>query len=302
MSATIRAFMYHDIRDLSETNFPERYKLKSFLNKRQFEHQINLINEKYEIISSEDILKIDFSDNIDYAVLTFDDGLSDHFYVYNFLKEKNIGGTFFIPKNPIENNKVMNTHKIQFILSSFDNKKICEEILSNFVNKEQIWEEYSKTKWKNNWWSKEMIFVTNFLRRHKINFNNYEYTNFLFDKYVTKKENEFAKKLYLNSNEIEEMANNKMIIGGHGDISENLILMDDFESDIKNSYDYIKKYNNNFVFSYPNGGYNDEIKKIMKKNNCLLSFTVNQMTITELDDVDYLEFPRYDAPQKLSLK
>jgi hypothetical protein len=40
----------------------------------------------------------------------------------------------------------------------------------------------------------------------------------------------------------------------------------------------------------------------MKKNNCLLSFTVNQMTITELDDVDYLEFPRYDAPQKLSLK
>ena len=56
----------------------------------------------------------------------------------------------------------MNTHKIQFILASADEKIIKDEILSLFDNKEEIWKEYSVTKWKNNWWSKEMIFITNF--------------------------------------------------------------------------------------------------------------------------------------------
>lgn len=80
---SIRAFMFHDIRDLEDTKYPERYKLKSFLRRNQFEFQISKIMSKYQIISSLDIKKIDLNNNIDYAVLTFDDGLRDHYYVYN---------------------------------------------------------------------------------------------------------------------------------------------------------------------------------------------------------------------------
>jgi peptidoglycan/xylan/chitin deacetylase (PgdA/CDA1 family) len=121
--STIRAFMFHDIRNLEDTNYPKRYNLKSFLNEEQFKYQVNLIKNKYKIISSLDVKNIDIhNDDNDYAVLTFDDGLSDHFKVYKYLWSLKITGTFLIPKMPIIENKVINTHKIQFILASTDEK------------------------------------------------------------------------------------------------------------------------------------------------------------------------------------
>jgi hypothetical protein len=301
--STIRAFMFHDIRNLENTNYPNRYNLKSFLNEEQFRFQVDKIRNRYKIISSLDVKNIDIkNDSNDYAILTFDDGLSDHYNVYKHLKSLKLSGTFLVPKMPVIKNKVMNTHKIQFILASADEKIIKNEILSLFDNKEEIWKEYSVTKWKNNWWSKEMIFITNFLRRYKDDkVNNYQLTNHLFETFVSKDEFGFSKDLYLNLENIEEMSNNGMVIGGHGDISENLLLINDYKSDINESKKFISNYSNEFVFSYPNGGYNDDIKKHMSDINCFLSYTINPTTITELDNVDYLEFPRYDSPQKIEL-
>ena len=300
---TIRAFMFHDIRNLENTNYPKRYNLKSFLNEKQFKYQVNLIKNKYKIISSLDVKNIDIhNDDNDYAVLTFDDGLSDHFKVYKYLRSLKITGTFLIPKMPIIENKVINTHKIQFILASTDEKIIKDEILGLFDNKEKIWKDYSTTKWKNNWWSEEMIFITNFLRRYNdSNLNHTQLTDYLFDKFVTKDELNFSKDLYLNEKNIEEMSNNGMIIGGHGDVSENLLLIDDYKTDINKSKKFISKYSNEFIFSYPNGGYNDIIKTHMNSINCSISYSINPYTITDLDKIDYLEFPRYDSPQKIGL-
>ena len=198
---------------------------------------------------------------------------------------------------------MIHPHKIQFILAVRHEKNLVEEILSNFDNKDEIWDKYSITEWKDNWWSKEMIFITNFLRKHKTEtFNCYDYTDYLFVKYVFRSEEEFAKRFYLTLKELEEISNNSMTVGGHGYSSDNLLLVDDIDLDIKRSYTLIKEYSDTFMFSYPNGGVNGEIKDIMKKYNCPLSYTVNPKTITNLDTVDYLEFPRYDAPQKISLK
>ena len=300
---TIRSFMFHDIRNLENTNYPNRYNLKSFLNDEQFRFQIDKIKNRYKIISSLDVKNIDIkNDSNDYAVLTFDDGLSDHYNVYKHLKSLKLSGTFLVPKMPVIENKVMNTHKIQFILASVDERIIKDEILSLFDNKEKIWKEYSVTNWKNNWWSKEMIFITNFLRRYKDDkVNNYQITNHLFETFVSKDEFDFSKDLYLNLENIEEMSNNGMVIGGHGDISENLLLINDYKSDINESKKFISNYSNDFVFSYPNGGYNDDIKDYMSEINCFISYTIKPTTITELDDIDYLEFPRYDSPQKIEL-
>ncbi len=300
---TIRAFMFHDIRNLENTIYPERYNLKSFLNEEQFKFQVDKIRNKYKIVSSLDIKNIDIkNDNNDYAILTFDDGLSDHYNVYKYLKSLKLSGTFLVPKMSVVENKVMNTHKIQFILASTNEITIKDEILNLFDNKDEIWEEYSTTKWKKNWWSKEMIFITNFLRRYKDDkIDNYQLTNYLFDKFVTKDEFNFSKDFYLNEKNIEEMSNNGMIIGGHGDISENLLLIDNYKLDIDESKKFISNYSNEFVFSYPNGGYNEDIKNYMNDIKCSISYTIKPYTITELDDLDYLEFPRYDSPQKIEL-
>ena len=302
--STIRAFMFHDVRDLTETKFPTRYNLKSFLDKTQFLHQLDFINNKYKIISSRDVPHIDLDrGDTDYAVLTFDDGLVDHFYVYQELKKLNVSGTFLVPTAPILEQKMIHSHKIQFILAAEDEKILTREILGSFENANELWLKYSHTNWVDNWWSKEMIFVTNFLRKYKTDtFNNYVYTDYLFSKYVSKDPYSFSSDFYLNLNQLEEMSYNKMVIGGHGNSSDNLLLVDDIEQDIIKSHWFVQHFSDDFIFSYPNGGFNEEIKNIMKRYQCNLSYTVIPQTITSLDSVDYLEFPRYDSPQKIPLK
>lgn len=295
--------MFHDIRNIENTNYPKRYNLKSFLNENQFLFQINEIRKRYKIISSLDIKNIDLeTDDENYAVLTFDDGLLDHYKVFKHLKALKISGTFFIPRMPIVEKRVMNTHKIQFILAAAKEKIIVDEILSLFDNKDEIWSEYSVSRFKNNWWSKEMTFITNFLRSYKDDRVNYkDLTDLFFKKFVTEEETNFSNDLYLNVDQIEEMADNGMVIGGHGNISENLLLLEDYKSDIDESKKFISKYSDEFSFSYPNGGFNNEIKNYMRQANCVIAYTTIPTTLTELDNIDYLEFPRYDSPQIIKL-
>lgn len=300
--SSLRTFMYHDVRDAKDTKFPERYNLKSFLNLEQFDKQVKFIAENYDIISPHDYKFINFNEDDDhkFAILTFDDGLVDHYNnVLPILKNYSVPGTFFIPVEQVTKNTMIHSHKIQFILAASNEKELVKDILSNFTDNETIWPHFSHTEWKDNWWSKEMIFVTNFLRNYDgFKLDKYSYTDELFEKYVGVKVEEFAKDFYLKESHIDEMRNETLVtIGGHGYTSENLLLIDDFEDDIKKCAEFIKS---EFI-SYPNGGYNDEIKQACKKYGFNYGFTIEQKTITELDLIDNLEMPRYDGPQKLPL-
>jgi peptidoglycan/xylan/chitin deacetylase (PgdA/CDA1 family) len=298
--------MFHDVMDPDNTDFPGRNELKSFLTMKEFEYQIEHIINNYTIIRSDEVFNIDMESDEDYAILTFDDGLKDHYYVAKYLYSKGISATFLVPRSPIVDHKLIHTHKIQFIQSSVGEVKLSNEILDNFNGKlrEELWETYSVTKWKDNWWSKEMIFNANFLRRYQsVDFNNYDYTNMLLKKYAISDEESFAKRFYLTTTHLENIVEMGHIIGGHGDSSENLLLLekDIMSKDIESSINFIKVYTDKIVFSYPNGGFNEDIVDVLINKGCQLSFTIKPMTITNLDSVDYLEFPRYDGPQKLQL-
>ena len=54
----IKALMYHDIRDYSNSRYIERYKLKSFMTVDQFKEQLKYLVNNYNIISTSDIPSI----------------------------------------------------------------------------------------------------------------------------------------------------------------------------------------------------------------------------------------------------
>lgn len=289
--------MYHDIRDLNNTKFKSRLQLKSFLNVKQFRNQIKYLKQNYTIIDPIDLLDItNFNKN--YAILTFDDGLLDHYNITSILLDNKITGTFLIPSNAVQNRLVIKSHKIQFILAAVDEKKIVKQIFDELhnINQQQLWNTYSLSKWKTNWWSKEMVFVTNILRNHK---QGDLITNNLFSKFVTTDETDFCSELYLSEQHLKEMDDTGMNLGAHGHVSEGLPNLNQ-ESDISRSIKYIKQFTNNeLVFSYPNGLYNNETLNIMKKYDCKFGFTTKIDNITK--DTDLLQIPRYDAPQTLTL-
>lgn len=287
----ITTFMYHDIRD--SKSYKKRYDLKSFLKIDEFKKHIDYIVKNYKVIKTKDIVNnINSDENL--AIITFDDGLKDHYDIINILLEYKITGTFLIPTLPISDGKMIHSHKIQFILASEDESILKNRILKMIEgDKNEIYEKYSVTNVKDNWWSKDMIFITNFLRYG----DKYKHiTNFLFEEIVTKNEKNFCKDFYLNEEQVVEMINSDMEIGGHGYTSD--ILNDDnMFNEIDKSIDYIKKFHDNdIIFSYPNGVFNDKIVSYLSKKKCKFAYTTEKSV---LNNNELLKIPRFDGPQTI---
>ena len=189
------------------------------------------------------------------------------------------------------------------IVSAFNDKhkELADEILENMLAKKdsKFWKEFSTSSFKDNWWTPEMIFVTNFLRNYKDRKIAHHICNLLFKRYITRNEKEFSRHFYLNDKQIKEMVERGHLIGGHGYYSENLVNLpkDEQKIDIEKSIDFVKKYNSDVYFSYPNGGFNDDVIKTLRNLNCKVAFTT-ESTSTNLD-YDLLRFPRISAPEKL---
>jgi peptidoglycan/xylan/chitin deacetylase (PgdA/CDA1 family) len=287
----IKAFMYHDIRDNKNPNFENRYNLKSFLNIDLFKNHLKYLKKNFNIIDSNEIQNA-ITSRHNHALLTFDDGLLDHYHIGEILSDMKINGTFFIPTQSVKDRVVMRSHKIQFILSCSDEKNLTKKIIG--LTNQNLWGEYSVSKWKNNWWSPEMVFVTNILRY----IDDGTITEQLFSEIVSNDEVGFCNELYLNEPQIKALVAAGHKIGGHGFTSHILPELPCQESDIKKSLDYISKFTTDpTLFSYPNGKYDQETLKILRKYNCKFSYTVVKENITR--ETSMLEIPRYDGPQDI---
>lgn len=125
----VSIIMYHYIRDLKHSRYPEIKGLDIGL----FKEQIRYLKKHYHFITME--MLIDAIENKSSlpsksVLLTFDDAYIDHFeYVFPFLDELKIQGSFFPPVKAITENTVLDVNKIHFIIASEKNKaKIIEEI------------------------------------------------------------------------------------------------------------------------------------------------------------------------------
>jgi len=287
----ISVFMYHDIRD--DKKYPKRYNLKSFLTVNNFKKNLDFITNQYQVIRPSDIPNVDKDGN--YAILTFDDGLKDHYDITDVLLSYGVTGTFLIPTLPVTEGKMIHSHKIQFILASESEEKLINNILYGFENPVELYNHYSKTIIKNNWWNPEMIFITNFLRKHE---NGVMITDKLFNEIVTIDEKEFSSDLYLNENNIIEMVSSGMDIGSHGYTSA-ILTNDNQKMEIGSSIGFIRKYyDGDVMFSYPNGVYNDKTIELLKQHDCKYSFTTESASITN-PNINKLKLPRFDGPQTI---
>ncbi len=285
--------MYHDIRDTK--SYSKRYDLKSFINVKKFREHLDFISKNYKIIKTSEIPYY-INEDIESAVITFDDGLKDHFNITDIILDYKISGTFLIPKIPITEGKMIHSHKIQFILASEDEYLIRNKIL-NYINSEErdsIYENFSKSRVKDNWWSKDMIFITNFLRYHNL---GKKIVNELFETLVSSDEKSFCQDFYLSENNITDMVRSGMEIGSHG-LTSDILNDENAYTEISESMNFIQKfYNKNKIFSYPNGIFNQKCIEILQNEKCEFAFTTNSEKVNS--DTDFLKIPRFDAPQKI---
>ena len=109
--------MYHYVRDLAGSRYPE-IKGRTI---EEFESQLDWLTRNYVICSTRDVVAAVRGERAlppNACLLTFDDGLLDHFtVVFPRLARRNLTASFYPPVAAAAQRTVLDTHKIHFILA-----------------------------------------------------------------------------------------------------------------------------------------------------------------------------------------
>ena len=302
--------MYHYVRPLKSSSYP---KIKG-LEVDQFVGQIEYFIKNYNFISAAQLLNsiyynVKIPENS--ILITFDDGLKDHYmHVFPILKKFNIEGLFFPSGSPIENENVLDVHKIHFIIAACksinDIKKKIFEVIKQYKDEYSLHDPnfyLSNFSQKSRFDNKETVFVKQMLQSILPKKIRHEITSYFFEKYVTKDEVNFSKELYLSQYEIKEMVEGGMYFGSHGYCHEWLdqLSKSDLDEEMAKGNEFLIKFNKNrksWIMCYPYGRYNDLVLEKLKKQSFRAGLTVkagnalldrkNAFTLNRYDTNDFL--------------
>lgn len=313
MKKRINIVMYHYVRDPVSSRYP----MIKGLDRLLFIEQIEYLLKHYKPIRMEDILcayeEQNFSELPENGfLLTFDDGYVDHYeVVYPILKSYGIQGSFFPNAMALKENKLLTTNRIHFILAVAEQQG--EHVLQNLV--EECFAEmdvyrnqgvhlpsnqalYDELAVANRWDLAEVIFVKRLLQNALPEDVRNQIAKNLFQKYVKREEDDFARELYLSTSQMKEMKENGMFFGLHGYDHYWLAKLEQsaMEKDITKALDFMSDIIDmeQWVMNYPYGNYSENVIDYIKKKGCKLGISVEARSAVLGEDNPYA-LPRWDC-------
>jgi peptidoglycan/xylan/chitin deacetylase (PgdA/CDA1 family) len=205
--------VYHYVRDLPHSAFP---RIKGMLT-TDFRKQVFELADQFEMATLESslaFLRGDYQPSSDLCLLTFDDGLKEHFTeVTLLLADLGIQGLFFVITGCLEQHSVAPVHMNHFLMASlgFDE---YQSAFTERLNGEAPRVERDAAAVAYPWDTPEVAnfkYLFNFVLDpvHRDSVVRQLFTDYLGD------EANFAGSLYLNWEEARQMQSAGMIIGGH---------------------------------------------------------------------------------------
>ncbi|MCE3039427.1 polysaccharide deacetylase family protein [Helicobacter anatolicus] len=305
----MRVVTYHFIRKF-DTNFPF-FKYLSFEN---FCRQLDFFENKYGFVKLEDFLSLcqkpsnfaNFHRIKGKILLTFDDAYREHFtLVLPELKRRGLFGIFFIPTGIYQNKKVLDVHKIYYLLGKHGGKKLVT--IGNFLAKD-----FSLKKvvgiLRTNY--DEIFFITEF-KKFFNSLKNYSLREKFLNKIaleLNEEEEKIFSEFYIAIEELKNIYKSQMIIGSH---SVNHYILSDLdkksqEQEIVKSFEFLENLFGTLepkLFCYPYGmcdTFTNTTQKILENQRCDFSFSSESRDV-ELKDFLYYKqrLPRYDCSEFL---
>lgn len=303
----ITIVMYHYVRDLVHSRYPE---IKG-LDIRLFEEQLAYIQDHFQVIRMEELLTAyedgDFSSLPERPLLlTFDDGYIDHYtVVYPLLKKFGMQGSFFPNAKAVKEHRLLDVNKIHHILATAPIDELvqeCYHVMDQYRESggvippnEQIFQELAVP---NRWDPEEVIFVKRLLQNYLPEEFRGEAATRLFERYVGIREENFARELYMNRDQIYCMKQGGMYFGLHGYDHYWLgkLPQKQMQEDVDQALAYFSDVidNKNWVMNYPYGNYNQDVVDYIRSRGCRLGLTVEARDAELMTDDRYL-LPRWDT-------
>jgi peptidoglycan/xylan/chitin deacetylase (PgdA/CDA1 family) len=304
----ISIVMYHYVRDIKNSMFPN---IKG-LEFHKFQRQLDHLQSHYQIISPKDFISA-LKDHIplpkNSCLLTFDDGFKDHVqYVLPELLKRRLSGFFFPPGKAIVEKKILDVHGIHFCLEACGNVKqmVCELndlcMARGIAEKElaNYWSCYAKDEQYDD---RNIVYIKRMLQVILKEDLRAEIVSELTKKYVKIPSKELSEMLYLSVEDIGVLLDCGMYIGSHGYRHEwlNKLTYEDQKYDIELSINFLKQtgaFSDDWVMCYPYGAYNSETINILKASGCLAAFT-DHGGVANLSENNRYNFTRMDTNEFL---
>lgn len=307
MIASLTIVMYHYVRDAHHTRFPG-IKARSLAS---FRGQLDYIRRHYQVISPADLARAIGRTGVrlptNAALLTFDDGYSDHYQtVFPMLMDLGMSGVFAPVGKAVLEGKVLDVNKIHFVLAAMQDRisHVIDELFGLLDLNRGTWQlDANQAYWDrlarpNRFDSAEIIFLKRMLQRDLPEDLRNLLTDELFRKYVTSDERAFAGELYMNLDQLREMSRAGMAIATHGYDHYWLGTLPEAQQaeQIRKGLEFldlISRTQLGWMFTYPYGSHNPNLLALARQNGCIAGFTTEVTIATGTHDP--LLLPRLDT-------
>ena len=298
--------MYHYVRPIKNSAWPG---IKG-LEFDDFIGQLDHIQRQYSLIGAADIIAAHAGEALplNAALLTFDDGYLDHYqYAFPELKRRSILGAFFPPARAVLEGQLLDVNKIHFILAATGNHTAIADFIDAKVSAaidafdlQPVAAYRNAHAHPNRFDTAEIIYIKRMLQHALPKVLRTKIADALFAKFVTTDEVAFAAELYCSPNQLAEMAEDGMSIGGHGYAHHWLdsLTREQQRQDIALSHGMLKDIGalkDHFLFCYPYGAFNADTLELLQDLDCQAAFTTKVSKAYVGPGADMLQLPRMDT-------
>jgi peptidoglycan/xylan/chitin deacetylase (PgdA/CDA1 family) len=257
MSAVLHVVMYHYIRDFPNSPFP---RIKGMLT-GDFHKQLATFTNLYEMATLEsalDFLGGKYTSSRDLCLLTFDDGLKEHFSdVTTMLVDSRVQGIFFPITWCLNEQRVAPVHMNHFLMASLDFDLYRSAFLERLSDTAVYAVDPAVAQRTYRWDTPEVAsfkYLFNFLVDAD---TRDEIVKSIFDESFSD-EKAFSRTLYITWEEARAMQDAGMVIGGHSHKHKPLSTLPDaaLESDLTTTMNLLEQHLRPqplWPFSYPYG-------------------------------------------------
>lgn len=302
---TVLFVTYHYVRPLDRTRLPG---IKG-RHLDEFASQLRHLTSRYRVVAIDEVAAAFSGDTElppDAAVLTFDDGLSDHYdYVTPMLVDHGVTGAFFPPTSALVDRCLLDVHRMHLVLASGapvdqlvdrvrevvrDHQSECEEF-------EHYWSTHATPS---RYDPAEIVFVKRMAQTVLPAAVRSRLCRALFESFVDVDETVAAEELYLDAAQLRLMRGVGMTIGSHGHSHQRLSWMTpaeqraDLETSLRLLGDIGIDLSAGWTLCYPYGDQSADTRRVARELGCRLAITVEQR-ISDTETDDPMCVPRLDT-------
>jgi peptidoglycan/xylan/chitin deacetylase (PgdA/CDA1 family) len=301
--------MYHYVRDLPRTRYP-RIKGRTI---EEFEGQLDYIQKHYTVTTTKAVVEASRRGGRplppNACLLTFDDGFLDHYTtVFPRLLARGLSGSFYPPAVVARGGRVLDVHKIHFILAAAaDHDALAARLLELIDTRRRDGQLPDTAALKAEHWSASPVgdgaptaFIKRVLQKRPLPpAVRSEIAHALFEEWVGVDEAVFARELYMDLAQLRAMAASGMEIGGHG--AEHVWLDQltavEQEREVAGTRAFLTEVQGSppldWVMCYPYGAHDDSTVDLVERHGAALGLTTRTGIARMLDAPRRL--PRLDT-------